>query len=131
MTEKVKALLVIDDEESIRDIFQSTLEDMDCKVYLAKNGEEGIENAKNNKLELIFCDLKMPGMNGIDTVKTIRRLDKRVPIYIITAFQQEFFDKLRELRNKDNVDFQIIDKPIGVPEIKAIFNSVFNGPTKY
>lgn len=122
-----KSILVIDDEELVRDSFLLAFEDTDYEANAAESGEKGIELLRNNKYDLIFLDLKMPGMNGIETLREIRKLDGNVPVYIVTAFHEEFFRKLNELE-KDKISFELVRKPIGREEIILIAESVLSGP---
>src|SRR3990167_8452007 len=101
-----KKVLVIDDESSVRKSFILALEDI-CEVETAESGEEGVKKAKK-KFDIIFCDLKMPGLNGVETVRMIRKKDKKTPIFIVTAFSKEYTDSLKQLQD-EKIEFQLID----------------------
>ena len=120
-----KRVLVIDDERPIRDSFILALEDMDFIVETASSGVEGLEKINNIKYDLIYLDLKMPGMNGIETLRKIRERDKGVLIYIITAFSKEFFDELLQLR-EENISYEILQKPIGMNDIIEITTALLS-----
>ena len=64
LKEKPK-LLVIDDDESIRKVLTVTLRDAGYQVSTAENGEKGLEIFADEGPEIILCDLRMPGMDGI------------------------------------------------------------------
>ena len=85
---------------------------------------------QNNKYNLIFLDLKMPGLNGVETLREIRKTSKDTPVYIVTAFYKEFFEGLKTVRD-DEIDFELLKKPIGSDEIVMIAKSVLEGPEAY
>ena len=120
---KNKRILVIDDNEAIRKSFTLALEDADYSVDTAESGQKGIELAKLTKYDLIFLDLKMPGMNGVDTLRELRKMDPKVPVFILTAFYKEFFGQLKELE-EDGIEYEILNKPIGSDQIVFLTKSV-------
>ena len=122
-----KRILVIDDEEAIRKAFVLALEDTAYQVDTAESGEKGIEMEKEANYDLIFLDLKMPGMNGVETLRELRKMDKDVPIYIITAFYEEFFEELKGVE-KDGIDFEVLRKPFRSEQIVLTAKSMLNGP---
>jgi len=107
-----KRILIIDDDEAVRRSFISALEDSKFQVDTAESGEEGLQMKKDAEYNLIFLDLKMPGMNGVETLREIRKTDKEVPVYIFTAFHKEFFDQLR-IVEEQGLNFEVIKKPVG------------------
>jgi len=116
-------VLVIDDEESVRDAFADALEDMPYTVDTACSGEEALAKAKSSPADLIFLDLKMPGMDGVEVLHHIRELDETVPVYIVTAFHAEFLDRLRAAEEK-GLAFQLLHKPIGQEAIRKVATAV-------
>ncbi len=125
-----KRILVIDDELSIRKSFLLALEDTGYLVDTVESGEKGIEMEQNNKYDLIFLDLKMPGLNGVETLRALRKIDMDVPIYIVTAFHKEFFEGLKKA-GEDGIDFEMVKKPIGGADIVLVAKSVLEGATGY
>ncbi len=119
-----KKILVIDDESSVRKSFVLALEDV-CQVETAESGEEGVKKAKQ-KFDIIFCDLKMPGLSGVETVRLIRKKDKKTPIFIVTAFSKTYTDELKDLQN-DKVEFQLMSKPLPSEQIVAVVEGVLGG----
>ena len=125
-----KRILVIDDDESIRKSFILALEDTDYQVDIAESGEKGIEMEHKDKYDLIFLDLKMPGLNGVETLRELRKMDMDVPVYIVTAFHKEFFEGLKSA-GEDGIDFEVVKKPIGGDDIVLVAKSALEGATAY
>jgi DNA-binding response OmpR family regulator len=80
-------ILVVDDEESVRDLLQSFLTATGYQTILASNGEEAIEIAKSESPNAILLDVKMPGINGIETCRILRAQEetKLIPVIMATA----------------------------------------------
>ncbi len=118
-----KRILVIDDEEVVRKSFALALEDSGFEVDTAESAEKGLQMKKDAEYDLIFLDLKMLGISGVQTLREMRKTDKTVPIYIVTAFYREFFDELRTAA-KEGVDFEILKKPVNTDEIVLFTENV-------
>ena len=82
----MKKILIVDDEENIRFLYKTELEEEGFMVELAKNGEEALEKLPLFKPDLITLDIKMPGMNGIETLKRIRETERHLPIIMCSAY---------------------------------------------
>ena len=78
-------ILIIDDEKAIRRALREILEFEDCNVEEAENGKEGIEKLQKNEYDLIFCDIKMPIMDGIDVLSNAMKLNIETPIIMISG----------------------------------------------
>ena len=88
---KGKHILIIEDERDIADLLQFNLEQKQYSVSVARNGENGIEVAKNEKPNLVLLDLMLPGIHGLDVcriLKTKKGLEK-ISIIMLTALGQE------------------------------------------
>jgi DNA-binding response OmpR family regulator len=83
---KAKKILVIDDEENIRLLYQEELKDYGYEVILASNGQEGLEKFDNHNPDLVTLDIHMLGCNGLETLKKIRDRSRHVPVIICTAY---------------------------------------------
>ncbi len=82
----MKRILVVDDEESIRLLYKEELEEEGFIVEVAKDGLEAIEQLPQFKPDLITLDIKMPGLNGIETLKRIRETERQLPIVMCSAY---------------------------------------------
>ncbi len=121
-----KKVLVIDDDEGIRGLFESALENSGFHIDSAESGETGLEMAEGNDYRVIYLDLMMPGMDGVETLLRLREKNDSVPIYIITAFQAKFSDRLQSAR-EDGIAFEVMDKPFGSHDILNITKGVLEG----
>ena len=83
---KGASILVVDDEEIMREILESLLMREGCRVQLAETGEEGLEAAKTETFDAAIVDVMMPGINGIQTLDELKRMDDELPVIMITAF---------------------------------------------
>ena len=85
MTKTNKRLLVVDDDEQIRELLTFDIAQSGYVVDSAKDGEEGLKKALENNYDLILLDVMMPKMNGYDVCKNIRLVKPSVPILMLTA----------------------------------------------
>jgi signal transduction histidine kinase/CheY-like chemotaxis protein len=79
-------LLVVDDEDFVRDLLSEILECENCEVELAQDGTEALALFRERKFDGVFTDVGMPGMSGWELAREIRQLDKNVPVAIITGW---------------------------------------------
>jgi DNA-binding response OmpR family regulator len=87
-----KKIFVIDDDENIRELITLYLTKEGYSVEQYESGEKGVEACKANAPDLILLDIMMPGMDGYDTLKAIRKMGS-VPVIMVTA-KDETFDKV-------------------------------------
>ncbi len=125
-----RQVLVVDDDLAIRKSFALALEDVDCQVDTAQSGEEGIDKTSNNDYDLIFLDLKMPGINGVETLIRLRDNGYKMPVYIVTAFHKEFTDQLR-VAAEEGYEFEVMHKPITSRDLVKVTMSVLEGAGAY
>src|SRR4029450_4516243 len=79
-------ILVVDDEEIMREILEALLTREGYQVRLASSGEEGLELARTQTFDAAIVDVMMPGLDGIATLQELRKLDDDLPVLMITAF---------------------------------------------
>ncbi len=101
-------ILVIDDEKSIRDTLKEILEYEDHKVDVAADGEEGLEQFKNNKYDIVLLDIKMPKKDGIEVLEELFGVATDVPVIMISGHGN--IDTAVESIKKGAYDF--IEKPL-------------------
>ena len=79
-------LLVVDDEDFVRDLLRDILEGENCEVELAQDGNEALARFCEREFDGVFTDVGMPGMSGWELAREIRELNKGIPIAIITGW---------------------------------------------
>lgn len=84
--ERTPRLLVVDDDDGFRELLKTILQNEGYKVDTAPNGEEGIRIARNRSYDLIFLDLKMPGMDGMQVLKILKPESPTTDFIIVTAY---------------------------------------------
>ncbi|MBI3008275.1 MAG: sigma-54-dependent Fis family transcriptional regulator [Candidatus Omnitrophica bacterium] len=82
-----RKILIIDDEPEMGWIFSRVLEDFNCEVHVAKTGEEGITRIQKDLPDLVFLDVKLPKMDGIETLSQIRTTHKDLLVIMLTAYE--------------------------------------------
>ena len=79
-------LLVVDDEDFVRDLLGEILEGENCEVYLAESGSEALSVFSQLEFDGVFTDVGMPGMSGWELAREIRDLNTNIPIAVITGW---------------------------------------------
>jgi len=106
-------ILVVDDDQTIRDLFRDILEDAGHRVITAGSGAEALEYIKAKDFALVFLDLKMPGMSGADVLRKIRSIDPDLPVTIITGFP----DSESMAAALAQGPFGVMNKPFGEADV--------------
>jgi CheY-like chemotaxis protein len=106
-------ILVIDDEDSVRDILSRMLKTKGHQVVVASNGEEGIERFRSEPFDLVLTDLGMPKLSGWEVGKAIKGINPKVPIAMITGWGVELD---REKLSESGIDL-IVSKPFNFDQV--------------
>ena len=80
------SVLIVDDEEVMRDVLQTLLVREGCRVSTAVTGEDGLKLARGRRFDVAIVDVMMPGIGGIETLDRLHRLDEELPVILITAY---------------------------------------------
>lgn len=89
-----KPLLIVDDEEGIRRVLREFFVHKGYKVFEAENGEKALYLARSKKISAVLLDIKMPGMDGIETLKRLLEINPKVGVVMLTAVEEE--DKVKK-----------------------------------
>jgi CheY-like chemotaxis protein/HPt (histidine-containing phosphotransfer) domain-containing protein len=119
MPEERARILVIDDSDFLREAIKKFLEDYECDVLVSADGVNGIQTIVETKPNLIFLDLILPTINGIDLLKVIKMFDdiKDIPVIVMTGSKDTYLiNQCIELGVQ-----KILNKPL---TRKGIFNAV-------
>ncbi len=117
-----KSILVAEDEESNFKFLQMVIRKTGAKIIWAKTGKQAIQMCKNNNIDLILMDIKMPEMDGLEAIKEIRKHDSKISIIVQSAFS------MPEDRNLsfDAGANDFISKPIGTEKLLRVIDKQLN-----
>ncbi|OFW53833.1 MAG: Fis family transcriptional regulator [Actinobacteria bacterium RBG_13_35_12] len=109
-------ILIIDDEVDLCQSLLELLEEEEYQVFIAHSGKEGLIKVQENLPDLVLLDIKMTGIDGIETLKRITAIDKNISVIMLTAYQTvETAVKAMKLGAYD-----YISKPFNFEELKII-----------
>lgn len=117
-------ILVIDDEEMVRNILEKLLIQSGHNVVTVSSGKEGLEIFNQGGIDLVFTDIGMPGMSGWDVTQAVKEIDPNVPVALITGWGIQVDDeKMKEsgadlILNKPFKINQVVDLVVEAMEIK-------------
>lgn len=109
---KPPRILIVDDEELIRDLIATSLSKFGFSYKTAVNGKDALEKMKQEKIDAVITDIKMPEMDGILLTSEISNAYPGVPVMVMTAFDEEF--SAATALSAGARDF--ITKPFSIPE---------------
>ncbi len=109
-------ILVIDDEEVVLDSCTQVLDGGDCRVTTANNGAEGLKRLEDVQPDLVFLDLKMPGLSGLEVLERIRDKQPLMVVIVITGYAT--VSSAVEAMKKGAFDF--LPKPFTPEELRLI-----------
>jgi signal transduction histidine kinase/CheY-like chemotaxis protein len=109
-------ILVIDDEEPVRDILSRILKTKGHQVEVAPDGDEGIEQFKKDRFDLVFTDLGMPKVSGWEVGKALKALNPKIPVIMITGWGMELS---RERMKENGIDL-VISKPFNFDQVTQL-----------
>ena len=120
MEQRKTKILIVDDEQIIRDFFRRFLSMMGIDVVDVDSGYKAIELAKENKFDLYFVDVRMPGLNGLDTFRALRQIDPDASVVMITGYTvDDILDQALKEGAKD-----IIHKPFDISKIREAISDL-------
>jgi PAS domain S-box-containing protein len=115
VTDKLEkaSVLIIDDEEAVRNLLCDILMEGGHEVEVASNGSEGIELFKRKEFDLVFTDLGMPGMSGWEVAEEIKKICRNIPVALITGWKVQLQES--EMMEK-GIDF-VVCKPFQLDQV--------------
>jgi CheY-like chemotaxis protein len=113
VTQKKARILVVEDEEGVRNVLKDILTAAGHEVEIAYDGIQGIELFKKKEFDLVFTDLGMPVMSGWLVAEKVKSINKMIPVALITGWNVD----LKESEMKTNNVDLIIKKPFAVNQV--------------
>jgi DNA-binding response OmpR family regulator len=117
----MKKILVVDDEENIRELYRDELAEEGYRIELAENGQEALSKLESFRPDLVTLDVMMPGMDGIEVLRQIREKNPSIPVLLLTAFGE-----FRQDFNTWASDAYIV-KSADVSELKQTVKKLLGG----
>lgn len=108
------SILLIDDDDSQREVLSGFMKKNDYKVSSYASGEKGLEAVKKNYVDLVITDFKMPGIDGLEVLEKVKKINPEIAVMIITAFGT-IEDSVHAMK-KGAWDY--LSKPIDLDELK-------------
>ena len=121
MDKKIK-VLVVDDEETMRDIFCQTLKPLGYQVFTARSGKEALSTCHRESPDIILLDIRMPGLDGIETLQQIRKIDPHKGSAVIMLTGHGDIDTARQAMQLGAYDY--VTKPFNLKFICSLFEEV-------
>ncbi len=120
MDNKDFSILVVDDEQVVRETVKRILSDEGFNVFVAEDGNSAIEVARNQNFDAALLDIKLPDINGIEVFEKIRVFSPNVKAVIMTAFE------IKELVNRafELGAFACLHKPFDINKLLKILNDI-------
>lgn len=116
-------ILVVDDEPGMLETLTDLLEEFGYTVETANNGKEAIEKVKANPFDIVFMDIKMPGINGVETFRQLKKIRPGIVVMMMTAYSvEQLIDEAIQEGAKG-----IMHKPIQLPRVLEFIESIESG----
>jgi two-component system, OmpR family, response regulator len=112
-------ILAVDDSEPVLAMLQAGLQKLGHKVFTAESGEKGLEIYQSTHIDLIICDLGMPGFNGWKVAQTVKRLchkrgNSKTPFIVLTGWEDQ--DQEKDKISESGVD-AVLQKPVEMADL--------------
>lgn len=126
MRTRRRTILVVDDERDVLDMIEVGLGLDGYDVVLAESGERALELIAGNPIDLVISDLRMPGMNGVETIVRLREIAPRVPVIVVTGFvPPDVVDRCRELGQ-----IELLRKPFPFKKLTRAVHAALGKPPR-
>ncbi|MCP4649600.1 MAG: response regulator [PVC group bacterium] len=120
-----KTVLIVDDDQTIQDYFERVLKEY--RVIKASNGTQALELVQKERPDLVLLDIRMPGIDGIETLKRIKEIDSDISVIMLSAHRT----LQTNLEAAKLGAYTSLAKPFDLYEMKSIISDAFSSaPTK-
>jgi len=113
-------ILIVDDDRDLAESLADVLEARGHAVELASSGEEGVERFRRRNFDVVFTDVKLPGMNGVESLFAFRQIKPDAKVVMMTGFSVEQL----LTRAVENGALAVLHKPFAIPDILAVLERI-------
>lgn len=121
--EPSKIILVLDDEELIRDLLSDALQNANCQIIRLSNGKEAIEELHRQPVDLLITDIVMPEQDGLETIRIVRKLFPEIKILAISAYGSGNYLKVARLMGATETLAKPLDMAVLQATVKSLLES--------
>jgi DNA-binding NtrC family response regulator len=114
-------VLIVDDEERFRKTLSKLLTAQGLEVYSAGSGDEALDLIRKHPVDIVLLDMRMPGMNGIDTLSAIKKIDPLIEVIMLTGHAS--VDVAVEIMKRGG--FEYLLKPCDIDELLVKIDAAF------
>ena len=122
-----RRVLLVDDEQGMRDTLGDILEEIDLQVHQAANGQEAMDKIKAHEYGLVLMDIRMPVVDGVEALTQIKRLRPGLPVIMMTAYTDAAEVEEAFRQGAEAVMYKPLDIPRLLDLIQLSFVSAFQG----
>ena len=115
-------IMVVDDDPNTRETLRDILENKGFVVTLAKDGQEAIEIVKERPEDVVFIDLKLPVLNGLEAYLELKKINPKITAVLITAYREETRDLIEEALRQDI--YTCLYKPLDSQKILQLIEEI-------
>ncbi|MHB8918409.1 MAG: response regulator [Desulfocucumaceae bacterium] len=120
MTESDYNLLIVDDQQGVRRLLYEAFSDEGYRVRMAAGGQEALLMASQEMPDIILLDIKMPVMNGLETLRELRKVNPDIPVLMMTAYGElEVVEGAKKLGVK-----HYLTKPFDLHEVRLLVKGI-------
>ncbi|MFH1228603.1 MAG: HD domain-containing phosphohydrolase [Planctomycetota bacterium] len=118
----ISKIMVVDDDPHVHNIFKQLFDKMGYEIVSAKSGEEAVEKAFNEVFSMVLCDIEMSGIDGLATLKAIKKINPALPVVIMSG--RGTHDRVINALGNGASDF--IAKPFSLRQTTVILNKILH-----
>lgn len=122
INDKKFKILVCDDEAGVRDFLKFLLEPLGYEIHTANNGSEAIDIVFKEEFDIIFMDVHMPGISGIEALETIRKKKPQQSVVIFSSSSDPFY--VLESQAKQKGALECLFKPFELDDVLKMIDKV-------
>jgi DNA-binding NtrC family response regulator len=123
--EKKCSILIVDDDSGMTETLADVLDDMGYTVAVAEDGLAAIDKIKKESYDVTLMDIKMPGMNGVETFKEFKKTNTSMKVIMMTAYAVE--ELIKEALREGA--FDVIHKPLDIDKVVELIEEAYKDKT--